>query len=311
MWLPTLPGRVTPIPGISKMISRSFIRSFCLQHPPKGVLQYEAIILFLSIVIILGALVATGVNDTATRGNTTATQSNASAGAPDVAGSSDSTGEDIAVFLAEGGYGLATALPKYTARSSSAATCGTARCDGFAWQGDEIDARPRNTDSAASCSDADGVGGCFSATRYGDGRLRADGSRGPDYNGLSLGCGASAAGSAYKDGLYHSDDPTILAAPPSRYAEWPCGTRLRLCVEVAKAGQAGAADAAGGESNSAGAKRCIEVERVDSCPGCGANQVDLSEAAITWLCSGDPTLYARTGETCDHVSGISIEVIGR
>ena len=65
------------------------------------------------------------------------------------------------------------------------------------------------------------------------------------------------------------------------------------------------------EGDGVATQRCIEVTRVDSCAGCGANHADLSESAITWLCSGDATLYARTGEVCDFVSGISIEVIGQ
>ena len=72
---------------------------------------------------------------------------------------------------------------------------------------------------------------------------------GESYNGQPLGCGT---------GDYNSDDPTIVAVSPARYAEWPCGTRLTIC------GPAG----------------CIEATRQDACPGCSANVVDLSEAGF-------------------------------
>jgi hypothetical protein len=80
---------------------------------------------------------------------------------------------------------------------------------------------------------------------------------GPSYNGQVLGCGT---------GYYASDDPTIMAVGPSRYADWPCGTQIQVC------GPAG----------------CIVVTRQDGCPGCYANLVDLSEAANAAVCGAPP-----------------------
>ena len=76
---------------------------------------------------------------------------------------------------------------------------------------------------------------------------------GESYNGQPLGCGG---------GDYHSRDPRIIAVAPARHVQWPCGTTLRVC------GSAG----------------CVDGIRVDACPGCGANQVDLSEAGIAEVC---------------------------
>jgi hypothetical protein len=66
--------------------------------------------------------------------------------------------------------------------------------------------------------------------------------------------------------VYDPQDPTIAAvAWPSRDAEWPCGTSLEIC----------------------GAAGCIQAIRVDACPGCGYNQVDLSERGIELVCGPD------------------------
>ena len=99
----------------------------------------------------------------------------------------------------------------------------------------------------------------FTATRYGE-----------SYNGQPLGCGGA--------GLYSSGNPTILAAPPTRYKEWPCGTVLQLCYQG----------------------RCLEVTRVDSCPGCGHTHIDLSESGIAYLC----------GWSCDIiVNGVEVTIL--
>lgn len=91
---------------------------------------------------------------------------------------------------------------------------------------------------------------------------------GPSYNGQPMGCPGA--------GFYSSADPTIAAVGPARYAQWPCGTQLRLC------GPAG----------------CATVTRRDACPGCAPNVVDLSEAANSLVCGAPP-------HTCD----ITIEVL--
>jgi hypothetical protein len=96
---------------------------------------------------------------------------------------------------------------------------------------------------------------------------------GESYNGQPLGCGP---GFGSRDALYHSDDPVIAAVSPARYREWPCGTRLQLC------GPAG----------------CAIVIRVDACPGCYANLIDLSEAANRLVC-GVP----------EHTCRVTIEVM--
>jgi hypothetical protein len=62
--------------------------------------------------------------------------------------------------------------------------------------------------------------------------------------------------------VYDSADVSIVAVSPAMYAAWPCGTSLEIC----------------------GAAGCIETIRQDACPGCGAYQVDLSEAGIAAAC---------------------------
>ena len=84
---------------------------------------------------------------------------------------------------------------------------------------------------------------------------------GESYQGGVLGCGT---------GYYDTENPDILAVGPSRYVEWPCGTKLRVC------GPAG----------------CVIVTRHDSCPGCTANVLDLSEAGNRLVC-GDPPHTCR------------------
>lgn len=77
---------------------------------------------------------------------------------------------------------------------------------------------------------------------------------GESYDGQTMGCPGA--------GAYRSDDASIVAVGPSRYREWPCGTRLEVC----------------------GAAGCAVVTRQDACPGCGRNVVDLSEAANRRVC---------------------------
>ena len=101
--------------------------------------------------------------------------------------------------------------------------------------------------------------GTFTATRYG-----------VSYEGQALGCGS---------GVYRTDDTAILAAPPDLYGEWPCGTKLRV-VNLLTGG-------------------FIEVYRLDSCPGCGNNHIDLSEAGISQLC----------GWSCDIITGLEVYIL--
>lgn len=84
---------------------------------------------------------------------------------------------------------------------------------------------------------------------------------GESYHGGVLGCGS---------GFYDTENADIVAVGPSRYAEWPCGTKLRVC------GPAG----------------CATVTRHDACPGCGPTVLDLSEAGNRLVC-GDPPHTCR------------------
>lgn len=76
---------------------------------------------------------------------------------------------------------------------------------------------------------------------------------GESFNGQQLGCDT---------GPYSSEDASIVAVGPSRYSEWPCGTLLRVC----------------------GPGSCIVAQRVDGCPGCGPNHIDLSEQGLSLVC---------------------------
>jgi hypothetical protein len=76
---------------------------------------------------------------------------------------------------------------------------------------------------------------------------------GEQFNGSPLGC----------SGLpYSSYDETIIAVSIHSQWAWPCGTMMRVC------GWAG----------------CIIGYRQDTCPGCGAAHIDLSEAGIARTC---------------------------
>ena len=104
------------------------------------------------------------------------------------------------------------------------------------------------------------VAGAFIVTHYGE-----------SYDGQNMGCTGA--------GPYRSADPTIVAVGPSRYREWPCGTRLRV----------------------SGLGGSIDVVRTDSCPGCGHNHLDLSEAGIALVCGPFERL-----QRCEA----SVEVVG-
>ncbi len=86
---------------------------------------------------------------------------------------------------------------------------------------------------------------------------------GVSYNGNPMGCSGE---------LYSSENETIIAVGPADYGEWPCGTNLRVC----------------------GPTGCVVGFRQDSCPGCGENHLDLSEAGINTVC-GDQAHVCRVG----------------
>lgn len=75
---------------------------------------------------------------------------------------------------------------------------------------------------------------------------------GASYHGQPMGCG----------GTYNTNNTAILAVSPDRYADWPCGTKMKI------SGPAGS----------------VFVERTDACPGCSGNQIDLSEAGFIAVC---------------------------
>jgi hypothetical protein len=76
---------------------------------------------------------------------------------------------------------------------------------------------------------------------------------GESFNGQAMGCDGTP---------YSSADASIAAVAPSRNADWPCGTLLRIC----------------------GSGGCTLVQRSDGCPGCGPNHVDLSEQGLRLVC---------------------------
>ena len=75
---------------------------------------------------------------------------------------------------------------------------------------------------------------------------------GASYQGQTMGCG----------GTYDTNNTAIVAVSPDRYADWPCGTKMKI------SGPAGS----------------VFVERTDACPGCSGNQIDLSEAGFIAVC---------------------------
>ena len=81
---------------------------------------------------------------------------------------------------------------------------------------------------------------------------------GESYNGQRMGCPGA--------GAYDSADLSILAVSPSRYRDWPCGTRLLV----------------------RGPQGRIVVVRQDACPGCDKHgwpeMIDLSEAGHAAVC---------------------------
>ena len=80
-----------------------------------------------------------------------------------------------------------------------------------------------------------------SATHYGE-----------SYQGQTMGCG----------GTYDTNNTAIVAISPDRYADWPCGTKMKI----------------------SGPSGSVFVERTDACPGCSGNHIDLSEAGFIAVC---------------------------
>jgi len=113
----------------------------------------------------------------------------------------------------------------------------------------------------------EGAGEPFSATHY-----CRDYEDCP-YTGSGMGCTGQP---------YDPYDPTIVAVGPSRYAEWPCGTRFRVCAQ-GNANRSGAPLDGAKKVGNVPSVQCVDVVRVDSCPGCSHYLVDLSEAAFEAL----------------------------
>lgn len=88
---------------------------------------------------------------------------------------------------------------------------------------------------------------------------------GESYNGYLLGC------SGY--GTYSSSNSSIVAVGGTYSTAWPCGTILEI------EGPAGS----------------LTAIRQDTCPGCGAGLIDLSEAGIIQVCGslGSCTVRVR------------------
>lgn len=74
------------------------------------------------------------------------------------------------------------------------------------------------------------------------------------FQGSQMGCPGS--------GRYDTNDTTIVAVGPSQYWQWPCGTGFYI----------------------SGPNGSIWATRQDSCPGCGTNHLDLSEAGMLTVC---------------------------
>jgi len=117
------------------------------------------------------------------------------------------------------------------------------------------------------------AGGRWSATHYGE-----------SYNGRPLGCGT---------GVYRSDDPAIIAVGPGHYSEIPCGTTLQVCLPLSLPD-------VDGQRPEMSALRCLVGLRVDSCPGCAGDWLDLSEAGLWYLC----------GWQCGRLDRLNVDIVG-
>lgn len=103
---------------------------------------------------------------------------------------------------------------------------------------------------------------------------------GENFENSPLGCPGATLPAGRADRLYHSADPTILAVGPERNRQWPCGTKLTVCplVDTLSVRPLGETIQVQPEL------WCIQVVRVDSCPGCSRNVIDLSEAGHAAVC---------------------------
>lgn len=96
---------------------------------------------------------------------------------------------------------------------------------------------------------------------------------GESYEGGILGCGRYDSG----DGRYHSADTSIAA---TNNPEWGCFQQLRVCARMDEFSESRSLSA----DQLVPQMRCIEVIRQDSCPGCRATDIDLSEAGFEIVC---------------------------
>ena len=78
---------------------------------------------------------------------------------------------------------------------------------------------------------------------------------GAHYNGQSLGCQGA--------GLYSSSRMDLVAVGPPLYSTYPCYAPITLCGDTGV---------------------CLNLTRLDSCPGCGSSLIDTTEAVFIRLC---------------------------
>ena len=95
-------------------------------------------------------------------------------------------------------------------------------------------------------------------------------SYGLDYQGRQLGCPGT--------GKYDTNNLQILAVGYANDLRWPCHTPLKVC------GPTGL---------------CLDMERLDTCPGCSSLMLDTTEASYSVLCgagaSGPCPVSVREG----------------
>ena len=137
---------------------------------------------------------------------------------------------------------------------------------------------------------------CYVATRYGGGIRAGE----INYNGQTTSCGKT----------YYSTDESILATPYGTLTNGlPCGTTVRACNETIRLpASVGEEQYTSLRQDASGvyAVRCVTLRRVDVCPGCLSNHIDLSEAGIAILCG--LRFNGSYSSTCDRVEGLSLEI---